>query len=346
MDQKRIAINFYLKHSISLLLVVFAVVRSHGQSDTLRIDSGNKLIGEIKKMEKGVLELDAPYGDENFMVKWLDIQEIYTESKFVVSIKDALYSGRLASLPDQRIKVFEADSVLTICELEDIVYLYPFKDGFVNRFDAAIEVGFNLTKAQNLRQLSLRGSMSYRTDKWSGDLAYNVLRSTQSDTEPVSRSDGLLNYRRILSRGWYLIGTIATLSNTEQLIDLRANSQLGVGKFILSNNRAYWGVKTGFNNNLERFSNDSENRSSWEWYLGTEVNLYDVGDLELSLVYIGYSGLSESGRFRSDVTFDTKYELPLDFFIRVGLSLNYDNQPAPNASETDYVIRTGIGWEW
>ena len=132
------------------------MVRSHGQSDTLRIDSGNKLIGEIKKMEKGVLELDAPYGDENFMVKWLDIQEIYTESKFVVSIKDALYSGRLASLPDQRIKVFEADSVLTICELEDIVYLYPFKDGFVNRFDAAIEVGFNLTKAQNLRQLSLR----------------------------------------------------------------------------------------------------------------------------------------------------------------------------------------------
>ncbi|UOY05473.1 DUF481 domain-containing protein [Muricauda sp. SCSIO 64092] len=297
-------------------------------------------------MEKGVLEIDVPYGDENFKVKWLSIKEIHTESKFVVSIEDKLYQGRIASIADQRIKVFDNDSIYTTCALQDIVYLNPFKEGFANRFNAAIEVGFNLTKAQDLRQFSLRSSMSYKTDKWTADIAYNILRSSQDNVEPVNRSDGLLNYRRILLKNWYLIGTVATLSNTEQLLDLRANSQLGIGKFIVSSNRAYWGVKAGFNNNLERFTNETTNRNTWEGYLGSELNLYDTGNLELALVFMGYSGLTETGRYRADITFDTKYELPLDLFIRLGVSLNYDNRPAQNASETDYIVRTGIGWEW
>ncbi len=297
-------------------------------------------------MDKGVLEIDAPYGDENFRVKWLDIKEIFTESKFVVSIEEALYHGRIASLPDQRIKVFDRDSVYISCFKNEIVYLVPFKEGFANRFSAAIEVGFNLTKAQNLRQFSLRSSMGYKTDKWEADLSYNIIRSSQNDVEPVSRTDGLFNYRRILTKNWYLIGTIAALSNTEQLIDLRANSQVGMGKFIISSNKAYWGVKVGFNNNLERFANETSNRNTWEGYLGSELNLYDTGDLELVLNFMGYSGLTETGRYRTDINFDTKYELPLDLFVRLGVSLNYDNRPAENASETDYIVRTGIGWEW
>lgn len=317
-----------------------------GQSDTLVFDSGNKVIGEIKKMEKGVLEIDVPYGDEDFKVKWLSIKEIHTESKFVVSIKEKLYRGRIASIGDQRIKVFDNDSIYTTCSLNEIVYLNQFKEGFANRFSAAIEAGFNLTKAQDLRQFSLRSSVSYKTDKWTADVAYNILRSSQNDVEPVSRTDGLLNYRRILTKNWYLIGTIATLSNTEQLIDLRANSQLGIGKFIISSNKAYWGLKAGFNNNLERFANETTNRNTWEGYLGSEVNLYDTGDLELKLVFMGYAGLTETGRYRADINFDTKYELPLDLFIRLGISLNYDNEPAQNASDTDYIVRTGIGWEW
>nr|WP_299340874.1 DUF481 domain-containing protein [Allomuricauda sp.] len=297
-------------------------------------------------MEKGVLEIDAPYGDENFKVKWLRIKEIYTESKFVISVKDEIYQGRIASISDKRIKVFDSDSIYTTCSLDEIVFLNQFKEGFANRFSAAIEVGFNLTKAQNLRQFSLRSSINYRTDKWTADVAYNIIRSSQDDVEPVRRTDGLLNYRRILPKNWYLIGTIATLSNTEQLIDLRANSQLGIGKFIVSSNKAYWGIKTGFNNNLERFTNETTNRNTWEGFLGSEVNLYDTGDLELALVFMGYLGLTERGRYRTDINFDTKYELPLDLFIRLGVSLNYDNRPAENASETDYIIRTGIGWEW
>ena len=102
----------------------------------------------------------------------------------------------------------------------------------------------------------------------------------------------------------------------------------------------------GVNNNLEKFLNESNSRTSWEGYLGTELNLYDVGDINLTFGYMGYTGLTKKGRYRADINFDLKYNLPLDFFIRTGISFNYDNKPANSASKTDYVIRSGIGWEW
>lgn len=124
------------------------------------------------------------------------------------------------------------------------------------------------------------------------------------------------------------------------------NSQIGIGRFLLSTNKSYWGIKLGANNNNEKFSNELEARNSWEGYIGTTLNLYDIGDLELRVEYIGYSGLEDFSRYRSDINLDAKYDLPLDFFIRTGFTLNYDSQPAFEGAQTSYIIRTGIGWEW
>ncbi|MEM9077276.1 MAG: DUF481 domain-containing protein [Bacteroidota bacterium] len=330
-----------------IVLIFFLFLScTYSQTDTIVFQGGNRVIGEVKNMQKGVLEIDVPSGDENFKIKWLEIEKIHTESKFNVSVNDAIYHGRVASVSGKQIKIFDLDSTYVIVPVAKVIYLDQSNDGFANRFKALVELGFNITKAQDLRQLSFRGDAGYHAERWSIDLSYGILRSTQDNADPIRRTDGLLNYRRVLWKSWYLIGTIATLSNTEQLIDLRANSQLGIGKFIFSNNRAYWGLKTGINNNTERFSSETSNTNTLEAFLGTELNLYDMGDLELNLGFLSYSGLTESGRYRIDLNFDTKYDLPLDFFVRLGLSLNYDNQPAPNASETDYVIRSGIGWEW
>ena len=83
-----------------------------------------------------------------------------------------------------------------------------------------------------------------------------------------------------------------------------------------------------------------------EAYAGTELNIFDIGDLNLlSSLYV-YPSLTESGRWRSDFKFDTKYDLPKDFYIKIGLTWNYDNRPAVEGKETDYVMAFSVGWEW
>jgi hypothetical protein len=34
----------------------------------------------------------------------------------------------------------------------------------------------------------------------------------------------------------------------------------------------------------------------------------------------------------------------MDFYIKSGLTLNYDNKPAVSGSETDYVLFFTVGW--
>ncbi len=124
------------------------------------------------------------------------------------------------------------------------------------------------------------------------------------------------------------------------------NTQLGVGRFIVSTNRTYWGLKLGLNRNREHYSNETADRLTWEGYLGTELNIFDVGDIELLFAGMAYPGITESGRWHSDMRLDLKYNLPLDFFIKIGTSINFDNRPAEDASRMDYVLQSTFGWEW
>jgi hypothetical protein len=78
--------------------------------------------------------------------------------------------------------------------------------------------------------------------------------------------------------------------------------------------------------------------------VGTEVNLFDIGDFSmLSNLYV-YPSFTESGRWRTDFKLDTKYDLPFDLYIKFGVTVNYDNKPAVAGKETDYVYAFSVGW--
>jgi hypothetical protein len=149
-----------------------------------------------------------------------------------------------------------------------------------------------------------------------------------------------------LVRKWYLATAVDFLSNTEQALELRSNGRLGGGYFPSKNNKLYWGLGAGLNANIENFSNDTPARQSLEAYFGTEINLFNMNDFSLlSNIYL-YPSLTEAGRLRINYLFNVNYDLPLDFFIGMNFSLNYDNQPAEVGKETDYVFGATFGWSW
>ena len=74
--------------------------------------------------------------------------------------------------------------------------------------------------------------------------------------------------------------------------------------------------------------------------------MFDFDDLSLKTGIDFFPSLSEQGRLRIDYDITLKYDLPLDFYIKLGYTLNYDNQPATNTSEVDYVFSSGFGWKF
>lgn len=332
-------------------LITLLSIAAYSQSDSLILVNGNVIVGELKSMDKGVAIIETDYSDADFKIEWDGIKELYTESSYLVTFSNgSRINGKIVTSGDHLVKVVPETGAAVETKPQDIVYLKSVDKGFWDRVYASIDVGFDLTKANNLRSFSTRSTMGYLANRWSTDILFNTLISSQENTETIRRTDGSATFKYYLPHDWYLPVTVSYLSNTEQKLDGRWNALLGVGKYVIHSNKAYWGFSGGGSYNHERYSpvadSASEIKKSWEGFIGTELNLFDMGDLSLVTTAKVFPGITEAGRVRVDFNFDLKYDLPLDFYIKMGYSVNYDNKPVENGSALDYTLHTGVGWEW
>jgi Protein of unknown function, DUF481 len=333
-------------YALSFLLVIFPGLTLLGQ-DSLVFKNNDFVAGEIKGMDRGVLTIETDYSKSDFTIEWSGIKEIFTKTQFLITLTDGnRITGTLSSADSANVIVQDPDGKTSQRSLNDLVVLKQISDKFLDRVYASISVGYSLTRAQTLQQLSMRSNVGYLTERWSAGISYNTFKSSQDDVVDIKRKDGGINFNYFLPKDWYIPISVSYLSNTEQKIDLRLLGKAGVGKYVIHKNDAYWGFSGGANVNYEDFDDETDSRTSWEAFIGTELNLFDIGDLSLFTRATAYPSLTESGRFRADFNFDMKYDLPYDFFVQLGMTYNYDNRPVEGAPEGDYIFQTTFGWSW
>jgi hypothetical protein len=330
-----------------LSIVVFATISLTGfsQNDTIQFSKNQTLVGELKKMDRGVFGIETSYSDKDFAVDWSEVTYISSKSHFLITSKNGRrVDGYIETVGDRMLKITNKDGSEYNYAFDDIVFLNTIKDNFWDQAYATVDVGLNLTKANSYKQTSFNTSFGYIGKQWSADFLYSSLKSSQDSVQDTNRNNGSLVMKFFLRKDWYIMGSLSSLSNTEQNLNLRVNSTLGMGKYIIHTNSTYWGVSLGTNSNREEYFSDSEPSFSWEAVGGTELNLFDVGDLSLLTKVDVYYGFGENGRWRTDYNLNTKYDLPLNFYVNLNLSVNYDSRPSDGGSNTDYVITTGFGW--
>lgn len=333
----------YLLITIALSCTAFAAT---AQKDSLVLSNGNVIVGEIKSMDKGVLVIETDYSKSDFSIEWSGIREIYSSNRFLFTLMDGRrINGSVKSAGAGKVVIESVEGEKIETTLSELVYLKGLDSKFWSRVHASIDLGFSFTRANHLNQYSMRSTVGYLADKWAMDMYYNDIRSRQDSIADTKRTEGGISYKYFLQRDWFLMSALNFLSNTEQALELRTTAKLGAGKYMVHTNKSYWALGAGLSYNHESFSNETPERNSAEAFFGTELNLFDTGDLDLLSTWYVYPSLTESGRWRSDFKVDTKYDLPHDFYIQMGITLNYDNQPAIQGNETDYVFVISFGWE-
>jgi hypothetical protein len=176
------------------------------------------------------------------------------------------------------------------------------------------------------------------------------VQSNQEGTASTKRTEVNLSANYQLEKSFYVGSSLDFLSNTEQLLNLRTTATVGLGYYFARTTHMYWSGMVGVSFNGENYADSPEmpgvsnDRQSYEGMISTELNLFDVGDISLFFNSTWYPSITLSGRQRLDLTFDIKYNLPYDFYISAGTSVNYDNQPVDGATDSDYVLQTGFGW--
>jgi hypothetical protein len=153
--------------------------------------------------------------------------------------------------------------------------------------------------------------------------------------------------QRVLSSKWFLTGSLAFLSISEQALKGRYSTRLGAGRFLATTNRLYLGVGTGLNFNIENYEDDrQQDQSSTELFVSAWLKIFESKGFNLNTTLNFFPSLSVADRIRLDYILDLKYDLPLDFYVKLGFQFNYDNQPPELASGFDYLLNTGVGWKF
>ena len=337
-----------VRNSLLIIILVFVKeVTGNSQTDSLIFKNNDALAGEIKSLIKGVVLFKTDYSDSDFKIEWNEVSKICTESYLFVSLSNGEnHYGRIKTESDTLVAITSRDNTVVKCRMQDIVHILPIKQGFKDRFSANVDLGLSFTKANNLYQLSLDSKVGYKTEKWTSYITTSTLRSKQDLADPIRRTESDFVFQYVIHKNLYLVPSTKYLANTEQNLKSRWNEQFGVGYYFTRTNSAYWGILIGINLNLEKYTNDTPANTSWEGYFGTELDLFDIDNIKLFMRILAYPGITEKGRWRYDGNLNIKYDLPLDFYIKLGGSINFDNSQAETGSKTDFVIQTGLGWEW
>jgi hypothetical protein len=332
----------------TVLFILLLASSAIAQPDTLTFKSGEVVVGKIKLLDRSVLTVKTSYSDSDFKIDWDAVVDIRSNQYYLITLSDGRrFNGDINSIGKSNEVIMKDSQAEHRALIHEVVHLKPIDNSFWDRFSASIDVGLNLTKANNLTQFNSRATVGYLTKRWELNGSFNSVFSSQDSIPDTRRVDANAMLKIFLPQDWYVSISNDFLQNDEQKLLLRSNTKLGIGNYLVHNNAAYLSLFAGAAYNSETYiENANPDRMTGEAFAGFEFNMFDAGDISLLTSTIAYPNLTEQGRLRVDFKFDIKYNLPLDFYIKAGTTLNYDNQPVAGGAELDYVVQTGIGWEW
>lgn len=329
-----------------VLLWAFAGSFAFAQNDTIILNNGDRLVGEFKWLENGLLKIKTDYSWGYFTIDYDDVEQmtITPRCKILLDHGDERI-GHIRSDEPNQVIITTQDTIVEKVPIREVVAVETLYDRFLRKFRGLIELGYNVTKANNTRQLSIGADISYIGERWIYQGKLDVLNSRQSNTEDVERTDGVLSALRLFKNQWYLTGKMKYLSNTEQALNYRITPYIAAGNLVVNTRKMYLGLSLGLNANFETFDNDTSSKESSELMFGADLNMFNFEDIRLSANILAYQGLTESGRFRADMSLNVRISLISDFYATAGLTVNYDNQSAIVENQYDYILKTGLGYK-
>lgn len=316
------------------------------QKDTLRLENGDILTGRFGGMDRSQATMSTTYGSADIRVRWTGVRSLHTVNDLLVLLTDGtrVVARVRPAAPGELLLAGDYDS-LTV-KASSIVRMVALEKYFLNRIKAAVDLGFNHTRASELSQLGLRTKLAYQDDHWRLHLNFNSVNSFQRNAPDVRRTDMDAGYRYLLPKRWFLGADAVLLANTAQLLRLRSSYQLYTGRHVLQDNRFTLTATGGIAFTEEVFNSEDVRRQRPEGLLGVEADLFNTGPITLTFSTRAYPTLSGPGRWRVDSKADVRYTFPYGIYIRMGGTVNYDSRPATGAVDADYLFQSAVGWSY
>ena len=158
---------------LSLTLLVCLPLLAREKTDILVMKNGDRLTGEIKGLDQGVLYVSFDYILGTSSVQWSKVAHLESKQLFIVKTQDgSVYTGTLSTAETEekrpiKIEVTESKQKQTVIPRTQIVKMGETSDKFWERFNGAINSGIIYSKGNQNTQYSLGAEVDYLRERWS-----------------------------------------------------------------------------------------------------------------------------------------------------------------------------------
>jgi hypothetical protein len=311
-------------------------------SDVVVTTSGDRLVGEIKSLDKDVLVFSTDYSDSDFRIKWEKVARIESDRQFLVeTFAGERVSGSLKSDPAKK---STAQVGAQSFPLPDVALVQPFERSLWSRFDVGFDFGYSMTRANDAKQLTAGGNLAYRGERNLVVTNANAFFSRQVNAPRTRRWEVATDYKHLLGRNWYLSGGSDFLGSDEQKLDLRTTLSSGAGRYFFRSPSQYLGIGAGAAWTNEQYMDPTlPVANSAEAYGGFEYFTERLKFADLITRFTLYPSVTIPGRYRFNFKFDFDFNLPGDWYMRTGYYNNFDSQPPAGLSRNDYGWKNSFG---
>jgi hypothetical protein len=343
-----------LTFTFSCIFLLAAPLYAREKTDVIVMNNGDRLTGEIKGLDSGVLYVSLDYILGTSSVDWSKVDHLESKQQFIVKAEDgSVYSGTLKTAESTgsrpfKIEISEAPEKNEVVEQSRIVEVNQIADKFRQRFNGAINSGIIYSKGNQSTQYSLSSTVEYPRERWSAGANYSSTLSANSGSTASTRNSLGLSYLRLLRwNNWYYTGLAGFRQSSEQEIDLQTSLGGAIGRYLKNTNRSTISVSGGLGWQNTRYSQSLAHQGSQNVagaLISAQMKLFKFDKTNLTVTGTAFPALSDPGR----IYFDTN----VTYYVKVFGNLtwnasfygNWDNRPPPNFSGSDYGSSSGLGW--
>ena len=316
--------------------------------DTVMVVNGDRVTGEIKKMERG--RLDYSTDDMGRLsIKWDKVVRLWSPFFFEVEVSDGRkFFGSLA-VPDRDsvivVSLFREDTL----DVWDVVEITPIKRTFLSRLNGFFDLGITFARANKAFTLTSNGDVQYRGERAAIGINYNTYVQTQDSVAKTSRLGANLTGDYFLKTRWALSGSYGLQSNDELGLELRRSITASLNRSIAHTNRVEFRGGLGLTRVVEDFATSDTNTLSLEGLITTSFDWfkYDSPKLDLTTTLDLFPSLTTKNRIRVEYSIRSDYELLNDFTIGLQFRYSFDsNPPSEGLARTDYTVSFTVGWKF
>jgi len=237
----------------------------------------------VKGLNNNQLKLST-YDASTINIEWnkVDSVRILSTMRIVLSNGTILYGRVIPAGQNKSSYIQQQNRNLRQVRLDEIVAMSRLEDRWLGRLDGTLSSGFSYTKASDVMQFNLNGSVNYTAAKNQYNLSYDGIFTRESG-DRTQRQNGGMTFRRLLPRKFFLVSSLTGESSTELDLDLRTSFGVGAGNSLVYTNTTHFYAAAGFLGNREWSGSTSQYNLEGQVTLNYTVYIYESPEVSFTL---------------------------------------------------------------